>query len=333
MLGTEREQGTGERGQRSENGGRAAFRKGGALLLLALLALLVAGGCGEAPGPRRPAGAEDGVVAVDDTGREVRLPRPARRVVSLLPAGTETVFALGAGDRLVGRTRYDTEPHLAHLPSVGGGLDPSLEALVALRPDLVLAWEPPGGSRVRARLEELGIPVFALATRDTAAVFRNVRSLGRLLGRDSAARALEDRVHAGLDSVRASVPAGARPSVLYVVSLDPPIIAGTGNFLAELIEVAGGDPVAISDERPGVSPQVSLEEVLRLRPDVVILPVGGDSAATLDRLRSEPGWRDLDAVRQGRVAAVPADLMGRPGPGLGGIARRMREAIRAGSPP
>ena len=76
---------------------------------------------------------------------------PPRRIVSLLPAATETLFALGAGDRVVGRTRYDEDPAVAHLPSVGGGLDPSLEALVALRPDLVLAWEPPGGSQASTR--------------------------------------------------------------------------------------------------------------------------------------------------------------------------------------
>lgn len=275
--------------------------------------------------------AEAAVAAVDDGGREVRLPRPARRVVSLLPAGTETLFALGAGDRVVGRTRYDAEPHLAHLPSVGGGLDPSLEALLALRPDLVLAWESPGGSPLRARLEALGVPVFALATRDTAAVFRNIRNLGRLLGRDPAAAALAERVRAELDAVRASVPPGPRPSVLYVVSLDPPILSGTDNFLAELIEVAGGEPVPVSAPQAGASPQVSLEEVLRLRPDVVILPVGEDPGDTPARLRTSPGWRDLEAVREGRVALVPAALMGRPGPALGEIARRMRAAIDSAS--
>ena len=108
------------------------------------MALLLSA-CGDAgPDGRPPADvpstAAAAVSATDDVGRVVTLPRPASRVISLLPAGTETLFALGAGEAVVGRTRYDLEPHLAHLPSVGGGLDPSLETLISLRPDLVVAF-------------------------------------------------------------------------------------------------------------------------------------------------------------------------------------------------
>src|SRR5690606_22611718 len=98
-----------------------------------------------------------GVEAIDDAGRLVRLEGPAERVISLLPAVTETLVAMGAGDRLVARTDYDTG-RLEHLPTVGGGLTPSLELLASLRPDLVIAWEEAGVTRVRPRLEELGIP-------------------------------------------------------------------------------------------------------------------------------------------------------------------------------
>src|SRR5690606_7303160 len=129
------------------------------------------------------------------------------------------------------------------------------------------------------------------------------------------------------DSVRAAVPAGGRPRVLYVISLDPPIVSGTDNFLAQLLEVAGGDPVAISAEQRGHSPQVSLEELVRRQPDVVMLPVGEDPQMTLDRIRREPGWRDLRAVQEGRIAVVPALVMGRPGPRIGYIARLMRDAL------
>lgn len=272
-----------------------------------------------------------GVSAVDDAGRTVRLPRPAARVVSLLPAASETLVALGAGDVLVGRTRYDTEPEFAHLPSVGGGLDPSLEALVSLRPDLVVAWEPAGGeSRLRSRLAELGIPVFAIQTRDTSDVYANITDLGRLVGRDGAAAALSERVRTGLDSVRSTVPAGARPRVLFVVSVDPPMTAGLDNFIAELIEVAGGVPLDIAGSAPGLSPQVSLEEVIRRDPDVVLLPVGTDASMNAERLAREPGWRELRAIREGRIVEVPADLVNRPGPRLPEMARVLRDAIHRG---
>ena len=281
--------------------------------------------CSEpAPEPR----ASGGVQATDDVGRVVRLEAPARRVVALLPAATETLFALGAGDRVVGRTRYDEDPALAHLPSVGGGLDPNLEALVALRPELVVAWESPAGSRLRARLEELGIPVFAAATRDTLAIHRMIDGLGRLVGRPAAADSLRARIRAQLDSVRAAVPPGPRPSVLYLVGADPPMVAGTDNFIAELIEVAGGEPVAISGELKGVSPQVSLEALIRLQPDVLILPVGEDPTVSLERLAGAPGWRELRAIREGRAAEVPALLVNRPGPAIGEMAKLLREVLR-----
>jgi iron complex transport system substrate-binding protein len=286
-------------------------------------------GCADAaPRPEAAHGGEAAVAATDDSGREVRLARPARRVVSLLPAATGTLFALGAGDRVVGRTRYDDEPHLAHLPSVGGGLDPSVEALVALRPDLVLAWEGPGGSPLRQELDALGIPVFGLATRDTAAIYANVRRLGRLTGRDAAADSVSAAIRARLEAVRASVPPGPRPRVLYVVGIDPPFIAGTDNFISELIGVAGGDPVPLAAELRGASPQVSREALVRLRPDVVVLPVQAGDDDSLERLRREPGWRDVPAVREGRVATVPADLVSQPGPRIAEMAEALAAAIR-----
>lgn len=273
------------------------------------------------------------VSAVDDAGRTIRLDRPARRVVSLLPAGSETLMAMGAGDLLVGRTRYDTDSSLAHLPSVGGGLDPSLEALVALDPDLVIAWEPAGGgSRIRSRLEEMGIAVFSIQTRDTADIFNNVESLGRLTGRAGAASRLASRMRGALDSVRRAVPPGPRPTVLFVVAVDPPMVAGLDNFIAELISVAGGEPLDIAGPSRGLSPQVSLEELIRRQPDVVILPVGEDPSMTAERLSSEPGWSALRAVREGRVVEVPADLVNRPGPRIGEMARVLRAAMeRAGA--
>lgn len=295
--------------------------------LLALLFLPSLAAC-DSPAPR-PEPAGGGIVVVDDAGREVRLPRPARRVVSLLPAGTETFLALGVGDRVVGRTRYDVDPRVAHLPSVGGGLDPSLEALVALRPELVVAFETAGGSRVRARLEELGVPVFGIQTQDTADVYRNIAVLGRLVGREAAADSLTRDIRARLGAIAAESAAGRRPRVLYVASVDPPHVAGAATFIAELIGVAGGEPLTELGGEGAFWPQVSLEAIVREDPDVVMLPIGEDPTASVERLRTEPGWRELAAVREGRVATVPADLVNRPGPAIAETARVMREALRA----
>lgn len=308
--------------------------RGRGIAFLILCALTV--GCdsapavraGEAEGARPERTAADGSVsAIDDVGREVRLAHPAQRLISLLPAGTETLFALGAGDRVVGRTRYDVDPRVAGLPSVGGGLDPSLEAILALRPDLVLAFETASTSKVRTRLEALGIPVYAIQTQDTADIFRNVRVLGHLVGREAAADSVQRAIRAQLDSVRASVPSGPRPRVLYVASVDPPMMAGARSYIAELLGVAGAAPVSPAVAGEAFWPQISLEALIRQQPDVLMLPVGEDPTASVDRLRAEPGWRDLRAVQEGRVAVVSADLMNRPGPNIGESARRMRQAL------
>jgi ABC-type Fe3+-hydroxamate transport system substrate-binding protein len=297
---------------------------------LGVALLLLTAACDGEPGRADPVerAAVPPVSARDDAGRSVALPHPARRVVSLLPSATATIVALGAADLLAARTDHDLGLEVSHLPSVGGGLTPSMEALASVRPDLVIAWEEAGGTRLRPRLEELGIPVFAVQTRDTAAVFANIERLGTLLGRDSAAAALGSRLRSELDDVRRSVAGRDTPSVLYVVSRDPPMVVGTGLFISELIEVAGGR-TAFPEIR--YSPQLSLEEIVRRRPELVLLPVSGDSAAAVERLRTGTGWRELLADGRVRLRTVDADVLHRPGPSIAESARVLRDAIHPGA--
>lgn len=276
---------------------------------------------------RSPADAVGGAArVVDDAGREVRLAAPARRIVSLVPSVTETIVALGAIDRLVGRTRYDLDPALADLPSLGGGLDPSAEAIVALEPDLVVAWNARDDRVLGPRLRDAGIPVYAAAIEDTAAIFATYARIGRLLAVEKRADSLAAALRDTLRAVAADVPPGRRPTAIYLIVGDPPRVAGPGTFIAQALRVAGADP-AFPDLAEDW-PTVSLEAVVAVDPDVVVLPVG-EGLADREELVDRPGWRDLPAVREGRVVEIEADLLARPGPALGRAARALRQGLAA----
>jgi iron complex transport system substrate-binding protein len=282
--------------------------------------------CAAAP---QETGAPAAVVVVDDAGDTLRLAAPARRIVSLVPSATETLLAVGARDRLVGRTDYETDPAVLALPSVGGALDPSLEALVSLRPDLVVGWHTAGGTPVRDRLREMGIPFLSLRTTDTADVFRAIGVLGRAAGRDAAADSVAAAVRAELEAVRASVAGRPPPTVLYVISDDPPMTAGPWTFSVQLLEVAGGR-TAFPDVT-GQPQYVSLEEIVRRQPEVVLVPLGAGAEARLRALSARPGWRELRAWEEGRVVAVPMDRVHRMGPGIAETARIFRDALHPGA--
>jgi len=264
-------------------------------------------------------------VAVDDIGDTIRLASAAHRVVSLVPSATETIIALGAVDRVVGRTRFDVAPEVASLPSVGGSRDPSIETIVALHPDVVIGYDNDERHTIRARLATAGIPVFSLRTQDTSDVFRGIRNLGVLLGRDSAASSLAMAIRATLDSVRADVRDLPRRSVMFVIYPDPAMTAGPGTFIDELIGVAGGESIFADSPQPW--PTVSIEEIVRRRPDLLIVPQGEFKANAIDQFRGRNGWRDLAAVRDGRIATVPANLTQRPGANIGAAARALEAVI------
>jgi iron complex transport system substrate-binding protein len=307
-------------------------------LLLAALALLppavagcdrAAGGGGQTPRPAETAASGDvaaPIDVVDDAGDTLALPSPARRIVSLVPSVTGTIVALGAADRLIARTRYDLDPALAALPSLGGGLDPSIEGIVALRPDLVIAWNARDDRVLVPRLRAAGIPVYVAEIQDTTAVFATLERVGALLGAadraDSVAAALRDTFAA----VAGDVPAGSRPTALYLIAEDPPRTAGPRTFIGQAIEIAGAVPAF--PELAEDWPTVALEAVMARSPDVIVLPVGADLPAR-DALASRPGWRDLAAVRAGRIVEIEADLLARPGPDLGRAARVLREGLSA----
>ena len=261
----------------------------------------------------------------DHAGQVVRLERPAQRVISLVPSATETLIAIGAGKQLVARTRYDVDPEVAALPSVGGSVDPSIEAVLSLQPDLVIAWESDKRQAIRQKLLSLGIPIFTLRTQDTTDIFRGIAALGRLTAHDSAASSVAASIRATLAEIQRSVAGRPRPSVFYVVYNDPPMTAGPRTFIGQLISIAGAR--SIFTDSLQLWPNVAMEEIVRRDPDILVVPVGEFRNNSLERFRKLAGWRDLRAVREGRVVAIPADLVSRPSPSIARSARVLLAAF------
>ncbi len=262
--------------------------------------------CAEPPQPAR----ETALVVQDDAARDVRLAAPAHRIVSLMPTVTDLLIAMNVHDRLIARTDFDTDQRVAHLPSLGGGLTPSVEWLAAQKPDLVISWPDQGSRALVTQLERIGIPVYSASTQSIADTYRILSHVGTLLGISSTSDSLTSAIRNGLDSVRTGTRNRPPIKVAYVVDVDPPMVAAAGSFIDELITVAGGRNI-FADLR--LWPQVNLENLLQRDPDVVILADTNtdDPVAALRRLG---GWRELRAVKEGRVFRVSPYFFNRSGP-------------------
>lgn len=264
---------------------------------------------------------------IDDTGRAFAGPVPAGRILSLVPAATEILFALGAGPRVVARTDFCDHPPAARaLPSVGNGIRPAVEPILAFRPDLIVLFAGPDNAATTDRLRQLAAPVFAVRHNTVEDLIRNIRRLGALTGRAEAADSLVRALHAGLDSV-ARAAAGPPVRVYYDLWGDPPHTIGRGSYLNALIRIGGGRNVFEDLEAP--SPQINVEAVLAADPDVILVPGGRSGTDPAEALRKRPGWRAIPAVREGRVGAVNPDLVHRLGPRLPEAARALADAIKS----
>lgn len=239
----------------------------------------------------------------------------AARVVSLSPSTSETLYAIGAGDRLVGRSRYcDYPKEVLALPQVGGYTDPNLEAILALRPNLVIGARGPAGAGLSEQLEGHGIATYMPETETFAQIDAMVRGVGARTGHAEAAEALVGRMHAREDAVARAVASEKRPRVLLVFGLTPIVVAGPESFGAEMVSRAGGDNVVTSGGR---YPVLGIEQVLASDPDVVLNAAIAEAHGA-ERIHVEaPGWGKLRAVREGRVVAITDESVLRPGPRVG----------------
>jgi iron complex transport system substrate-binding protein len=235
--------------------------------------------------------------------------------VALAPSITEIIFDLGCQDRLVGVTRYsDYPPQAKTLPQVGSYVQLNLEKIASLRPDLCIAVKDGNPIAVVRRMESLHIPVYAVDPRDFAAIGTTIIEIGRLLDAEDAARAItadmETRI-ARVEARMAKLP--ERPKVFFQIGISPIVAPGTDTFIHKLIELAGGINVTAG---PVPYPRISREQILALAPEVVII-TSMARIQTFDRVKQEwQRWKDVPAVRTGRIHLVNSDLYDRATPRL-----------------
>jgi iron complex transport system substrate-binding protein len=250
---------------------------------------------------------------VDETGRTVRIPQPVTRIVSLAPSLTETIYALGLQDRLVGDTDYcDYPPEAQKKQKVGGAINPSLEEIAHLRPDVVLVTKHLNTLDTVHSLDALGIPSYATDPRTVDEIVASAKKLGEVLGAAESGAALAEDLQRRLDVLRQKIGALPPRRVLFVVWTDPLISIGKDTFIADALRRAGA--VSIIDSKQDW-PQVNLEEVAHLQPEVLVFAESHAETTPqhLDVLATRPAWRILNAVRD-RNFAVISEAVNRPAP-------------------
>jgi iron complex transport system substrate-binding protein len=262
---------------------------------------------------RQPTGADS--VVIDEVGRQIKIPAKVNRVVTLAPDLTETIYALGLEGRLAGDTNYcDTPPAAKLKPHIGAPLNPSLEAIVALHPDLVLASTSINRRETVDALARLGVAVYASDPHTVRGMLASVQRISDLMDASAQGDELVAPLQARLDALRGRLSELPLAHVLFVVWQDPLISIGQRTFIADALRWAGAESVILSRQN---WPHISLEEVVRLQPDYIVFTSNhtGAGVTQLEDLRARAGWKSLRAVELGQVLVV-SDELARPSPGM-----------------
>ena len=257
----------------------------------------------------------------DELGRSVRVVENPQRIVSLAPSVTETLFALGLSDRIAGVTSYcDYPPEAKTKEQIGDTLKPSIEKIIALKPDLVIASIASQLESFVQKLEGAGIPVYVSSPRNLEETINSIQAIGNLTGAADKAKDLTATLRARIEQVHKRVAGDNKPSVFVMLGSEPLITIGGLSFINDLIQQAGGR--SISEDEKSDYPQYSLEKVIARKPEVIFLQAGNEQLPA--RLKQTP------AARQGRVYHLNDDLLLRPGPrivdGLEEIADKLHPA-------
>lgn len=261
----------------------------------------------------------------DDFGDPVRIGAVPTRIVSLNPATTEIVFTLGAGTRLVGRTKYDLWPDSAKLiPALTDGMRPNIEVVLDAHPDLVILYASQDNRPAAERFRAAGVNTLSLRVDHISDFRRTVSLLGAILHDSARARIVIDSVQNTLDRVQAATKGSARPTVFWHIWDAPLITIGAGSFMNELVDIAGAKNVYADIKSP--SAEISLEDVARRDPDFILAgPVGAR------QIESDPRWRIVRAAREKKILIVDTLLVARPSVRLGEAAVSLARLFHPGT--
>ena len=306
------------------------------LLGVLVTLLLLAPACARSEGPA-PAGTASSsaagnaavfpVTIVDDDGVSVTLNAPPERIVTFAPSATEILFALGRGERIVGVSGpYDDYPPAAkQIEQVGGagefGVEPNLEKVVSLQPDLLLTIS--GGEQWKKHLRDLGVAVFTIDATDLEDLLSDIRTVGRLTGAVAAADALITKMRAEDQDIQQRV-AGEPPVTCFFEVYYPPLTTvGPDTFIADLLRRAGCR--SVSESAKGDYPQWSVDDLVREGPQLYL--VSSQSGASLGAVAKRPGFDAIRAVAEGHIVPIDSDLVSRPGPRIVDGLRELAEAL------
>ena len=274
----------------------------------AALVLILA--CGPSPAPA------GGHLVIDGLGRSVSAPTSPRRIVALAPSVTDSLFALGFGDRLVGVSDFCVlPPGVGPIARVGGILNPSLEAIRALRPDLLIATTSGNDPSLAPQAGALGLPLYTMNTPDVAATLASLEEIAGLLGDRERGRRLAAALRGRLEAVRARVGPLRPTRVLFLVWSAPLVVPGRPAFLTDALRRAGA--ASVTADAPAAWPAFDLESALARAPEAILTT--SKNSAFAERLPRDPAWKEVPAVRRGRILIV-GEAIEQPGPGVvGGI--------------
>ncbi len=262
-------------------------------------------------------------LVTDDRGVTTRWATAPQRVISLLPSLTETVCALEQCTRLVGVDRYSNWPaQVTKLPTLGGGMDPNIEAILSLKPDVVFTAK---SSRLAERFEALGLKIVALETTSHADAQRNFEKVSQVLGVDlTEAKTLWQRIDEGVSTVAQQLPASTQQLRVYIEVNRTPFGAGPRSFIGETLTRLGAQNIL--HEQSDAFPRINPEFVIRAQPDLIMI-----SERDLTAMLERPGWSTMVAIKSNRICAFATtdqDILVRPGPRLAQAARIMADCLK-----